>query len=218
MDHFQSITWCAELLNRPNTIPYTLPSRIEDDGNGNSESQDLFFRQNLKKDDLIPHALGLYQDPFANLKSTDPLDLDFGPGARFLVPSSTTLFDLGTGLQGFKGSVHGAVTFTIAGEAMGSLVFINKVAYIEALAAGKVSLMEGIVKMDEVEWLGGEFNVQYMKPMPIPQVVLVTSTVRKIKGRKAFIEVEVKNKEGVKYATCEGIWISVAKAKPRSKL
>lgn len=96
---------------------------------------------------------------------------------------------------------------------MGSLIYINDVVYKQAQKQGR-PLSTSVLNMDGVAMFTASMNVKFRKPLATPQVVTVTATLNRIEGRKVFLDVEVKSGDGVVFATCEGMWMSV----PRHKL
>lgn len=208
MDYFQSIPWCATLLEKPGIVPYTPTCRLEPDANGVLPTRDEFFRVHLRSSDLIPHAIGFYQDPFS------PATISPSPtssGLRLLIHSSTLMLDVRSGTNGFNGSAHGGLISTLIDEAMGSLIYINHHFYTEVEAIDKEKIPSDTLNMHGVAMFTAGMNVRFLKPLATPQVVLVTASVKDIKGRKVYLDVEVKNKEGVIFASCEGMWMSVSR-------
>ncbi|PSN58958.1 Thioesterase/thiol ester dehydrase-isomerase [Corynespora cassiicola Philippines] len=201
MEYFQSVPWCAVLLRKPGTILYTPTCRLEPDANRVLLTQDQFFRVNLRSSDLIPHAVGFYQDPFAETTSSFPTS----SGPRLLIHSSTLMLDLRPGTNGFSGSAHGGLISTLIDEAMGSLVYINHKLYTE--------MPSNVLNMHGVAMFTASMDVRFLKPLETPQIVLVTASLKNIQGRKVYFDVEVRNEKGVRYASCEGMWMSVSKEK-----
>ena len=134
MDYFQSIPWCAVLLEKPGIVPYTPTCRLEPDANGALPTQDQFFRVNLRSSDLIPYAIGFYQDPFSPAIISPSPTLS---GLRLLIHSSTLMLDLRPGTNGYNGAAHGGLISTLIDEAMGSLIYINHHFYTEVEAIHK---------------------------------------------------------------------------------
>ncbi|KAF2122069.1 HotDog domain-containing protein [Lophiotrema nucula] len=210
MDYFQSIPWCAALLEKPGIVPYTPTCRLEPDANGALPTQDQFFRVNLRSSDLIPHAIGFYQDPFSPaIISPSPTS----SGLRLLIHSSTLMLDLRPGTNGYNGSAHGGLISTLIDEAMGSLIYINHHFYTEVEAIHKEKIPSNVLNMHGVAMFTASMNVRFLKPLATPQVVLVTASLKDIEGRKVYLDVEVKDGEGLRFASCEGMWMSVLREK-----
>ncbi|KAF2252376.1 hypothetical protein BU26DRAFT_517015 [Trematosphaeria pertusa] len=208
MDYFQSVPWCAALLETPGIVLYTPTCRLEPDANGALPTKDQFFRVNLRNNDLIPHAIGFYQDPFS------PTTISPSPtssGLRLLIHSSTLMLDLRPGTNGYNGTAHGGLISTLIDEAMGSLIYINHRFYTEVEAIHKEKIPSNVLNMHGVAMFTAGMNVRFLKPLATPQIVLVTASLNDIKGRKVYLDVEVKDGEGVRYSSCEGMWMSVSK-------
>ncbi|KAF2263092.1 hypothetical protein CC78DRAFT_534254 [Lojkania enalia] len=208
MDYFQSIPWCAALLEKPGIVLYTPTCRLAPDANSALSTQDQFFRINLRHSDLIPYAIGVYEDPFfPTIISPSPTS----SGLRLLIYSSTLMLDIRPGTNGYNGSAHGGLISTLIDEAMGSLIYINHKFYTEVEATQKEKMPSNVLNMHGVAMFTASMNVRFLKPLPTPQVVLVTASLNKIEGRKVYLDVEVKNGEGMKFASCEGMWMSISR-------
>jgi acyl-coenzyme A thioesterase PaaI-like protein len=208
MDYFKTIPWCTALLKEPDVVPYTPTCRLEPDASGHLPTQDQFFRNNLRIADLIPNCVGFYQDPFSNHQSKEQED----NGLRLLIQSSTLLLDLHPGVNGFNGSAHGGLISTLIDEAMGSLIFINDVVYKQVQKQGR-PLPSNVLDMYGVAMFTASMNVRFRRPLATPQVVMATATFNRIEGRKVFLDVDVRSGDGVVFATCDGMWMSVPKEK-----
>lgn len=208
MDYFKSIPWCSTFLTRPDIVPYTPTCRLEPDASGHLPTQDQFFRIHLRNTKLIPNCIGFYHDPFSNHRPEEKEE----NGLRLLIPSSTLLLDLHPGVNGFNGSAHGGLISTLIDEAMGSLIFINDVVYKQVQSRGR-PLPSNALNMNGVAMFTASMNVRFRRPLETPQVVMATATVNKIEGRKIFLDVDVRSRDGVVFATCDGMWMSVPKVK-----
>ncbi|KFY76835.1 hypothetical protein V499_03613 [Pseudogymnoascus sp. VKM F-103] len=208
MDYFKSIPWCAAILEKTGIVTFTPTCRLQEDANGYCPTQDQFFRKSLRNDDAIPNCVGFYQDPFSKTTSSPPS----GSALRLLVNSSTLIFDLRPGINGFNGSAHGGLISALMDEAMGSMIFVNHEVY-KDVEARKVTTPPNVMNLHGIAMFTASMNVRFQKPLATPHIVLVTATLNRIEGRKVFIDVTVKNENGVRFATCDGMWISVPKEK-----
>lgn len=104
---------------------------------------------------------------------------------------------------------------TLLDEAMGSLIYINNRVFTEvvATAADKARIPANVLDMQGVAMFTASMNVKLLKPLETPQVVVVTARLREISGKKVFLDVEVVGRGGVRFASCEGLWMSVGKGK-----
>jgi len=175
MDYFQSIPWCTALLEKSGIVPYTPTCRLDPDANGALPTQDQFFRVNISSNDLIPHAIGFYQDPFyPAIFPPSPIS----SGLRLLIHSSTLMLDLHPGTNGYNGSAHGGLIFTLIDEAMGSLIYINHQFYTEFEEIHKEKIPSNVLNMRGVAMFTASMNVRFLKPVATPQVVLVTASLK----------------------------------------
>ena len=56
-------------------------------------------------------------------------------------------------------------------------------------------------------------NVTYLKPVSTPQIILVTASLREIKGRKHYIDGDVKNADGTVLAKAESLFLGLKKGR-----
>lgn len=59
-------------------------------------------------------------------------------------------------------------------------------------------------------------NIQFMNPVQTPQTVLVIARSRQLKGRKFFMDSEIRNGDGTVLAKSDSLWIQVQR--PKEKL
>ncbi|KAI0439362.1 HotDog domain-containing protein [Xylaria telfairii] len=209
MSSFESIPWCAALLQKPGVIKFIPGARVP-----GGPSQDQFFRISLKTDNAVPDYIAFYQSPFSDpTRMTLPPTRSVEGGQQFLINTLSLLVALGPGVNGFNGTVHGGLTASIFDEAMGSLLFSNAAVLGEMKAKG-AAIPANILDLTEVgPTFTASMNVKFMKPIPTPQVVIVTTTLTKAEGRKLTLTYDVRDGKGTEYATGEAIWISLRKEK-----
>ncbi|KAH7349163.1 HotDog domain-containing protein [Pyrenochaeta sp. MPI-SDFR-AT-0127] len=208
MDYYKTIPWCNNLLQRPDVIPYTPTCRLEPDASGHLPTLDQFFHKNLRNTELIPNYIRFYQNPFSNHQSEEQED----KSPCLLIPSSTLLLDLHPRVNGFNGSAHGGLISTLIDEAIGSLIFVNDVIYKQVQRQGR-SLPSNVLNMYGVAMFTASMNVRFRRPLEMSQVVVATATFNRIEGRKVFLNADVRSGDGLVFATCEGMWMSVPKEK-----
>ncbi|CAF1462205.1 unnamed protein product [Didymodactylos carnosus] len=120
----------------------------------------------------------LVEDGFKDeIKSADSCNGMDGPEVR-------VAFQLGHGICGHKGLVHGGLTATMIDEVSGAAAF----------ACVGPSFTANL-------------NIDYLKPIATPNWVLVRAHVNRQEGRKAFVECVVENGEGIQYAKGRGLFI-----------
>ncbi|KAI1631301.1 Thioesterase/thiol ester dehydrase-isomerase [Biscogniauxia mediterranea] len=213
VDYF--ISQGVGILQAPATLPFLPPSRQGSDqlsSSAGSEgvfvSRDRLFKHLLDNERAIPHYIGFCADPFR-----DPCPPAGGfPDLPFIAKSITLVLELRDGLRGFNGTVHGGLTCAIMDEAMGTLLFQNDLLGREAEAKGLVPA-GAAAKGRFPAAVTAEMNVRYRRPLPTPQIVLVTASLERVEGRKTHMRVVVEDKEGREYASCTGTFIALASTK-----
>ncbi|KAI1488279.1 Thioesterase/thiol ester dehydrase-isomerase [Biscogniauxia mediterranea] len=211
VDYF--ISQGVGILQAPSTLAFLPPSRQGSDQQpssssaGSSEgasavSRDRLFRHLLDTESAIPHYIGFCADPFR-----DPPVNGF-PDLPFIAKSITLVLELREALHGFHGTVHGGLTCVLMDEAMGTLLFQNDVLGREAQARGLVSANGGFPTAATAG-----MTVRYRRPLPTPQIVLVTATLERVEGRKMHMRVVVEDREGREYASCTGTFVALAGTK-----
>lgn len=219
MSSFESVPWCAALLNQPGIVTFTPTARLPAGPDGRFPSQDQLFKTSLRTSDAVPEYLGFYRSPFSDAAdSTRPPSRSSPPtgaGAkgeqkknqRFLINTLSLLIDLRPGVNGFNGTVHGGFIASLIDEAMGCLLFANA----EALR-GRDAIPSDVVDLANAGAIfTASMNVQFVRPIATPQVVLATATFDRTEGRKLWLSFDVRNGDGKVLARGEGLWMSVRK-------
>ena len=89
-------------------------------------------------------------------------------------------------------------------EAMGILLLVNK------------GLGENKHDGETIDHLVTAYlNVTYLKPVMTPQTVLVTANLKKIEGKKLYIEGKVKDAEENMLAKAEALWLELKRSKEK---
>jgi acyl-coenzyme A thioesterase PaaI-like protein len=104
--YFQSIPWCAVLLNDPG---FAVTPTFSREPKANAE--DSLFAETLKTDNTISRCLSFYRT-IAKCEG--------------YISELCTLMALGAGLNGGPGALHGGMITTIMDDCMGTLLTINK--------------------------------------------------------------------------------------------
>ncbi|GAM86222.1 hypothetical protein ANO11243_042340 [Dothideomycetidae sp. 11243] len=209
--HFDDIDWCARLLNAPGTIVFPYWTRTAPTETSAIISlQHILFNKTLNNPDAVPHCIGFCEDPGnSHTRNTTPHDTDISP--RLVVPSATLIFDLQPGVNGANSTVHGGLIAALADESMGNYLVQNRELYQEF--SKHESIPAHIVDLANVVMFTVNMNVSLRKAISTPQVILVETRFRKIEGRKVFLDVFLTGEQGVEYARCEALWLTVAKEK-----
>ncbi|RYP19578.1 hypothetical protein DL765_003305 [Monosporascus sp. GIB2] len=201
-DHFASIPWCASILKLPGTVTFLPVSRIDPSQLPEDccPSQDQLFKHTLASETAVPNCLGFYQDPTA-APGSEHCDLPF------VLPSASLLFDIRSGVNGFNGTAHGGFIAAMMDEAMGTFLFQNDIANREAKAEGVIPSSAQDFK--DVAYVTARINIAYRRPLPTPKTVVVTASLKRLDGRKAYIHVVVKGEAGEEYAVSDAMWVKI---------
>ncbi|KAI1154496.1 Thioesterase/thiol ester dehydrase-isomerase [Nemania diffusa] len=196
----------VSIVAAPSTLAFMPGSRLEPEQPGTGKdvfsSGDTLFRDLLNSPKGVPHMLGICKHPFHGAAQ------EF-PHLPFVTTSVTLVLELGDGVRGFNGSVHGGLSCAIMDEAMGSLIFQNYILNREAKS-------KGIIPMDSKDSgpaATSHMNVKYRKMLPTPQIVFATASLERLEGRKMYMHVVMNDKEGEEYASCDGSFVSFSNSK-----
>ncbi|KAL2758463.1 hypothetical protein ACRALDRAFT_2040639 [Sodiomyces alcalophilus JCM 7366] len=212
--HFLSIPWCAALLTQPGVQTFLPTSRVPGGNAGHSPNRDRLFPETLHHADAVPHCIGFYQvpSPETTPNATPVAASSQAADLTFFIRSCSLLFDLRPGVIGFAGSVHGGFIAALMDEAMGNLFLANHVAQAREVEANR-PLPPGTMGLNDVRFLTANMTVRFRKPLPAPKVVVVTSSLDRIEGRKLFLAVTVTDENLVEFAKCEGMWMTLPQEK-----
>ncbi|KAI1127286.1 HotDog domain-containing protein [Nemania abortiva] len=191
------------ILQAPSIVTF-LPSSREGPNPAKTPvfSRDTLFRYLLDNERAIPHLIGFHEDPFLGSSLTFP-DLPF------IIKSVSLVLELNDGLHGFNGTVHGGMLCSIMDEAMGSIFTQNDILNREAKAKGLIPADSGEITANAT----ASMDVRFLRPLPTPKVVLVTASLDRVEGRRLSLHVRVTDKDGKEYATCNGSFVTLSKAK-----
>ena len=171
---FLRISWTAALLKRPNTICRVPQSRVL-----KRSGEDSLFSDILKTPRTLRSCISFWQRP---------------PPGQDKINEVSTLLTLGDGLNGHPSTMHGGMVATIMDEGMGVLQSANlerdhMAAVGRGQALGELSDSPGTYT--------AYLNIQYLKPIQTPGVLIVTAKSIKRDGRKEWISAEIKQRIGV---------------------
>ena len=152
-----------------------------------STNEDAFFAETLKTKDTIRAAVSLYRRPSQGTVRTSEI--------RWLLT-------LGRKLDGYPNLCHGGITATLLDEIMGTLLVLNE-------------KLENVAVRSQ--FVTAYLNIQYAKPVPTSDAaVMVTTRIKKTKGRKHFFEATLEDGEGNVLARAEGLHVQIRE--PKTKL
>ncbi|KAH6648065.1 HotDog domain-containing protein [Truncatella angustata] len=199
----EDVPWCTALIGAPNTVTFVPPSYATKD-DVEPPLLDQLFRRVLRNNEAIPRCLGFYQDP---------IDLSDGAvsGLPFLLTSSSLIFDLRPGVNGFNGTAHGGLIVALMDESMGAYLIMNDKVHKQKKAEGL--LPPSSKGFESMGFVTGRMDTRLLKPIHTPQIVVVTSHLAEVDGRKVHFRVAVTGEQGEVYATCDGTWVSFLRGK-----
>lgn len=181
---FQSIPWCASIINDPNYVTFPTTSRVSKEN-----TEDALLGDILNTNNTISACLSRYKKPATPTAS---------------IEEATTLLSLEPGLNGYRHICHGGIVATILDEAMGILISLNKEREAEvARASGK--------PVETMAELTAELTTKYLKPVSTPQTVRVKVWFSRVEGRKFWMQGTIEDKSGMALARGEALFIRVGK-------
>jgi acyl-coenzyme A thioesterase PaaI-like protein len=182
--HFKSIPWCSQILQDAGFIITPTFSRQP-----KPDTEDSLIAETLQSNNTIKACLSVYKRP--------------APGVSW-IEEVRTLVTLGTGMNGAALVLHGGIVATLMDDVAGTLLTVNK--YDKPNQSGKALPLSA-------NTVTAYLNVQYLKPVKTPQTVLIVARCLEAKGRKFFMEAEVKDGDGNVLAKGDSLWIRVLKGK-----
>jgi acyl-coenzyme A thioesterase PaaI-like protein len=150
-----------------------------------ANTEDTLTAKTLKRNDAIRACLSVYKRP--------------PPGVTW-IDEVRSLMTLGTGMNGGPFILHGGLVAVLIDDVIGTLMTVNRDQDLKPLSSGAVTAY---------------LNVQYRKPVQTPQTVLVVARSREIKGRKFYMEAEIKDSDGNVLAKADSMWIRVRRPTER---
>ena len=184
-DFFLSTPWCAKLLNDPDFVACPTPSRKY-----KSSTEDALFAETLKTSNTISAITTFYRK--TALEATH-------------VEEVRMLVSLEHGVNGWQHIAHGGIVGAILDEAMGGLATLNTRLRNHAKGGDSTPSL--------IDMVTAYLNVTYLKPVSTPQIVLVTASLKEIKGTKHYIQGNIKNADGTVLATAESLFLGLRKGK-----
>ncbi|KAF1813544.1 thioesterase superfamily protein [Eremomyces bilateralis CBS 781.70] len=197
---FASIPWVSKLIQDPQWVSVTTPSRIP-----KPTGEDSFFAKLLNSPTTIPGYLSQYRRPDTAIAHGAPISNDGSKHEPAQISEVRTFVTLMKDLAGHPNLTHGGIIASVFDEVMGVMIMIR-------LQGGKPEHMD--------VGGGGLFtaymNVQYLRPVPLGGAVMVVAWVKKVtEGRKFWIESEMRDEAGTVLATGETLYV---KAKAKAKM
>jgi len=154
-------------------------------------TEDSLTSTTLKTNDTIQACLTVYKRPRQGVAWIEEV---------------RSLMTLGTGMNGAPFMLHGGIIATIMDDVVGTLMTVN-----ESPESGAPLSSSAVTAY---------MNVRYRSPITTPQTILAIARSKEIKGRKFYIDSEIRDEYGHVLATAESLWISIANSskKPKERL
>ncbi len=182
LTYFQSIPWCASLLNDPRHVIISTNSREPKES-----TEDALFGETLKTDRTISACLSLYKKPAT-------------PNTR--IEEVMTLLSLESGVNGYPHVCHGGIVATMLDEVMGILLAVNKDLEedVARTTGGSAERMATVT---------AQLVVKYLKAIATPQNVCVKVWFSEIKGRKLWMQGTIEDETGTVLAGGEALFVQI---------
>jgi acyl-coenzyme A thioesterase PaaI-like protein len=148
-------------------------------------TEDSLIASTLNSPQTVKACLSLYKTP---------------PKGDPWISEVRTLMSLGTGMNGGPFMLHGGIVAALMDDVIGTLLTVNK-------SEGGLPLSTSTVT--------AYLNVSYLRLVSTPQTVLVVARSREVKGKKFFMESEIRDGEGGVLARAESLWIRRAQDKEK---
>ena len=150
-----------------------------------SSTEDTAFAETLNTKATIGAYIEFYQKPAPGTAEINEL---------------RTLLSLGYGVNGHADICHGGIVAAILDEVMGNILTRNTQIGNEKIARHHFTVY---------------LNTTYVRPVKTPQVVLVKSWVKEIKGRKYYTEGVIVDEKGLVLSKGEALFIGVLESKAK---
>ena len=117
-------------------------------------------------------------------------------------PDIVVFVEIGSGLNGFRDTVHGGVISSLLDETLSFCV--------EGLRC-----CVGSEQQDPPRLYTANLNVSFRAPVYSPGVFMVSAWLKERQGRKWFLDSRMTGDNGQVYAEAKGLWVS---EKPRAAI
>jgi len=198
MDFFASMPFARPYLDKSSTYqPIPFVTRYD---KGDSSNQ--FFNKTIKSEDTIPLVLAFIRKPGSSQHDPPTDDTNNAAGkdplsqAAAESPFFVTFCQLEPGVNGYLDTMHGGVLASLFDEALGLCAEAYRV----------------IVSEDTGILLTVNLEVSYRSPVATPSAVVIQTWVRKIEGRKWFLEAKLLDQNGLLKAEAKSLYIKMKSA------
>ncbi|EXM21363.1 hypothetical protein RAB80_016699 [Fusarium oxysporum f. sp. vasinfectum] len=204
LDHFSDIPWCRDQFLHPDAV--AVP-RLDDKQDGRGSTGKL-FSETLNSPSTIYHRIVLYRDPSSATSLKPKLKKKWLP-----IETCSVFYALGDGVCGFGDICHGGVQATLLDDVMGVLGILNarlQHGMITTKVPGKCSPEKNSGMLDLVANMIATqgIKVQYLRPLRVPKVIQVTSSMGEISddGTSFLVHAIIKDGDGKEYAKAKARW------------
>lgn len=192
IDFFSALPLAASYLSASShyqPIPFITRYKLYKD-----DTSDTFFSQTIKTNDTIPRMLALMRKhdlgPRRRKETRDPPAVH--PSQCASNPYFMVFAQLGSGINGFRDTLHGGVVAALFDEALALCV--------EGYRASVSS---------EKSWLyTATLEVAYRSPVATPSVVLIKTWVENHEGRKWILRAQLLDLNATVKAEAKSLYIS----------
>ncbi|KAF1823126.1 uncharacterized protein K489DRAFT_380526 [Dissoconium aciculare CBS 342.82] len=190
------IPWIASLVAAPDIVAGIPGCRFP-----KSSTEDSLLAQTLKTGDALSTCLYFYRNPAA--ASSDP-------GSP--IPEISTVFTLGSAMNGHPHILHGGMLATLLDESMGVYVSTNE----KRERFARTGDEQDRAGKGQAPKFTAELKVTYLKPLRTPGTVVVAVRLVRKEGRKEWMVAEARQLQGesvVLVARGEGLFIEARGSK-----
>jgi acyl-coenzyme A thioesterase PaaI-like protein len=188
LEFFRSEAPTRRWLDDPNYDPIVTAARV-----AITDREDEFVGRTLQTDETVKNWLALvstvaFPPPGAPASVKD--DRNYKRGAQ--TPEVLMLFNLQSGVNGFRDTAHGGLLCALMDEALAMVV----------------ELYRATASASREELYTANLNVSFRRPVKTPGVVIAKSWLEKREGRKCIVRGLLEDGEGRACVHVEGLWIS----------
>lgn len=117
---------------------------------------------------------------------------------RLPISEARAFIDVGDGLNGYPATMHGGMIAALLDELTGLILNVNN---------DHQNRTSGV--NNSLTAMTAYLNVSYKKPLPVPGIILGTSKIEKVDGRKLYLRGTLEDGNGQVYAVGEALYIEL---------
>jgi acyl-coenzyme A thioesterase PaaI-like protein len=177
--YFNTIPWCAELLNDPKYSVTATRSRRP-----KSDTEDILIFKTLNSNETVRYCLTLYKKP--------------SPGDSW-IEEVRVLVSLGSEMNGGPDMLHGGIAATIMDETLSNLMTLNNETHQEEEHPSSTSMVTARLDVSYFRPI----------KTPGTYLVIARCKEKVKGGRKLTLQAEIRNGEGVVLSRADSVWVRV---------